>query len=94
MLSEKCQEVGRVYVDAQNGPTVEDTGDFHPRKPVPSSLFLTPSSLLVCCVSKDVTAAVASKFAQKVSWHQTALLAALLNLVLNPMEIIELVSPE
>lgn len=65
VLGEQCQEVGRVYVEAQNSPSVEDTGDFHPRKPVPSCLFVTPTSLLVCCVSKDVTAAVAPKFAQK-----------------------------
>lgn len=66
VLSEQCQEVGQVYIDTQNSPTLEDTGDFHPRKPVPSRLLLTPTSLLVCCVSKDVTAAVALKFAQKV----------------------------
>ncbi|KAG0712683.1 Proteasome assembly chaperone 1 [Chionoecetes opilio] len=65
VASEQCEEVGRVFVEAQNSPTLEDTGDFHPRKPVPSPLFLTPSSLLVCCVSKDVTAAVAPKFSRK-----------------------------
>ena len=71
-----------MYVEAQNGPSVEDTGDFHPRKPVPSCLFLTPTSLLVCCVSKDVTAAVASKFAQKVSWFKIVYFASLVNLSL------------
>lgn len=55
-----------MFVEAQNTPTPEDTGDFHPRRPMPSRLLLTPTSLLVCCISKDVTAAVASKFAQKV----------------------------
>lgn len=59
LLSDQCQEVGSVLVKAQSSSTL------HPHKPIPSPLLLTPTSLLVCCVSKDVTAASASKFAQK-----------------------------
>lgn len=60
LLSDQCQEVGSVLVKPQSSSTL------HPHKPIPSPLLLTPTSLLVCCVSKDVTAASASKFAQKV----------------------------
>ncbi|XP_071520811.1 proteasome assembly chaperone 1-like isoform X1 [Panulirus ornatus] len=65
VLSEKCIDVGTVVVERQKSTDCEDTGDFHPRHPVPSRLFLSPESLLICCISKDVTAIVASRFAQK-----------------------------
>lgn len=77
VLSDQCQEVGSVFVEAQNSPTPEDTGDFHPRRPVPSRLFVTPTSLLVCCVSKDVTAAAASRYAQKVVFSSCLTLCCL-----------------
>lgn len=65
LLNDQCQEVGSVLVKTQSSSTLQ------PRKPIPSPLLLTPTSLLVCCVSKDVTAAAASKFAQKVFLPQS-----------------------
>ncbi|KAG7159524.1 proteasome assembly chaperone 1-like [Homarus americanus] len=64
VLSEKCINVGTLGVEVQGQTDCEDTGDFHPRHPTPSQLFMSPQSLLVCCVSKDVKAVVASQFAQ------------------------------
>ncbi|KAK8732326.1 hypothetical protein OTU49_007024 [Cherax quadricarinatus] len=65
VLSEKCTNIGVVSVKPQGQTECKDTGDFHPRHPCPSHLFVSPQSLLVCCVSKDVTAAVAYQFSQK-----------------------------
>lgn len=70
--SDKCTEAGHMEVKEKRESDVEDTGDFRPRQPQPSKLFITPHSVLVCCVSRDVTAIIATQFVQKV-WNDKSL---------------------
>lgn len=64
--SEKCSEAGVIEVKQKREISIEDTGDFRPRQPQPSKLFITPHSVLVCCTSRDVTPIIATQFVQKV----------------------------
>nr|XP_027232278.1 proteasome assembly chaperone 1-like [Penaeus vannamei] len=63
--SEKCSEAGVIEVKQEREISIEDTGDFRPRQPQPSKLFITPHSVLVCCTSRDVTPIIATQFVQK-----------------------------
>lgn len=70
--SEKCSEAGVIEVKQEREISIEDTGDFRPRQPQPSKLFITPHSVLVCCTSRDVTPIIATQFVQKVCYQNVS----------------------
>jgi len=65
LITEKCKEVGSINIIEVCGTDIDDTGDFHPRIPKPSQLYLNSQGTLICCISKDVTAKLSNNFTSK-----------------------------
>ncbi|CAL4246209.1 unnamed protein product, partial [Meganyctiphanes norvegica] len=65
LITENCKEVGNINIIEDRKTDVDDTGDFHPRIPKPSQLYLNPLGTLICCVSKDVSPKLSNSFTSK-----------------------------
>jgi len=65
LITENCKEVGSIKIVEVRITDVDDTGDFHPRIPKPSQIYLNPQGTLICCVSKDVSAKHSNSFTSK-----------------------------
>ncbi|KAK7070132.1 hypothetical protein SK128_022610 [Halocaridina rubra] len=65
LLSEQCVNCGSIIVEEEAPANSDLTGDFRPRKPKPSTLYIWQNSVLMCTVSDDVVSAVANTFSSK-----------------------------
>lgn len=65
LVSKQCIDCGSIKVEEDVPTNIDESSDFRPRKPKPSTLFIMQNSVLVCSVSENVTAVVANRFADK-----------------------------
>ncbi|XP_076030212.1 proteasome assembly chaperone 1-like [Oratosquilla oratoria] len=65
LKTEDTKIIGSIEVERERIEKPEYT-EFHARMPVPCHLYQTPTDVIICIASKDVTADVANKFSEKI----------------------------